>query len=1053
MWLLSRSDNGGYGLSEFYGEDNVPPYAILSHRCLQPDAAEPTFQDLWRGLGQEKPGHKKIEFCGEQAERDGLKYFWVDTCCITRENHNEHQHALRSMFHWYRRSEKCYVYLNDVHSSDTSIIPRSWDSEFYKSSWFTRGWTLQELLAPRSVEFFTCEGAPLGSKILLAEQISEITRIPASALNGRTLSHFSREERFGWSQSRETTIPEDRAYSLLGIFGVDMPIAYGEGAGGAIRRLEEAIERRNICIRDIRLSDPRDDKKRIEEAKGGLLKDAYRWALQTSEFQQWRSTEDSSILWIKGDPGKGKTMLLCGMIEELEKSSGRTPVLSYFFCQATDRRADNATAVLRGLIYMFVHQWTSLVSHFQAKHDTAGKTLFEDVNARVALADILRSMLEDPLLDGAYIVVDALDECSADRDKLLNFIVAASSIRASIKWIVSSRNWSDVEKAFRGAGQAVKLSLELNEDSISAAVTTYIQFKVKELAQRNHYDKVEQEAVQRNLECNARGTFLWVALVCQELLDVDGWEAEELSQEFPPGLEPFYRRMIGQILHSKRSKLCKEVLAVASVVRRPLSLEEMSALISGGPSNRSKPEAWVSIVEDCGSFLTLRNKAISFVHQSAKDFLVHQACSDIFQNAIGHVHHDVCTRSLTLMMKTLRRDIYELEDPGIYIDEVNPPHSSDPLAATRYSCVYWIEHLQESMTIVDKNILRNGGMLDNFLRGYYLYWLEASSLSRSMAEAQVSMSKLETLLQNEVRSLLLSVGQYANFTQAGSELSDLAHDALRFVMYFKVAIEGYPLQTYMSALLFSPKRSMVRNLYTYEGSKQITVVSPVAEQWNACLQTLEGHSDRVNSVVFSHDSTRLASASDDSTVKIWDATNGDCLQTLEGHSDRVKSVVFSHDSTRLASASDDSTVKIWDATNGDCLQTLEGHSDWVNSVVFSHDSTKLASASHDMTIKVWDARNGDCLQTLEGHNVDDLSVLFSQHLSGGGMPEGSQQPQRSLEGSIAISQDRSWVTRNSQKVLWLPSEYRPALYKVSKETVGMGTGSGRVWICRFRAAG
>jgi hypothetical protein len=113
------------------------------------------------------------------------------------------------------------------------------------------------------------------------------------------------------------------------------------------------------------------------------------------------------------------------------------------------------------------------------------------------------------------------------------------------------------------------------------------------------------------------------------------------------------------------------------------------------------------------------------------------------------------------MMKTLRRDIYELEDPGTYIDHANPPHSSDPLAATRYSCIYWIEHLQESTTIRDKNILGNGGMLDNFLRGYYLYWLEASSLSRSMAEAQVSMSKLETLLQNEVCSLLLSVG-YCN---------------------------------------------------------------------------------------------------------------------------------------------------------------------------------------------------------------------------------------------------------------------------------------------------
>jgi WD40 repeat protein len=120
----------------------------------------------------------------------------------------------------------------------------------------------------------------------------------------------------------------------------------------------------------------------------------------------------------------------------------------------------------------------------------------------------------------------------------------------------------------------------------------------------------------------------------------------------------------------------------------------------------------------------------------------------------------------------------------------------------------------------------------------------------------------------------------------------------------------------------------------------------------------------VSLVAFSHDSTRLASASSDSTVKIWDASSGDCLQTLEGHSDCVRSVAFSHDSTRLASASDDKTVKIWDASSGACLQTLEGHSDYVRSVAFSHDSTRLASSSYNSTVKIWDASSGDCLQTL-----------------------------------------------------------------------------------------
>lgn len=312
--------------------DSIPPYAILSHTWIQSDEAEPkpepTFRDLREASGREKPGYKKINFCGEQAETDGLKYFWVDACCINKENHSELSHAIRLMFRWYRASSVSYVYMSDVCGSHDSVVPRSWESEFYKSRWFTRGWTLQEPLAPRSVEFFTCEAARLGSKITLAEHISEISRVPGSALSEDTLSRFSREERFRWSQFRETSRPEDGAYSLLGVFDVDMPFAYDERAGGAIRRLEVAIERRQRCIRDVRLSYPREDKKRIEGAKGGLLKDAYCWVLQNTQFRQWRRAKDSSILWIKGDPGKGKTMLLCGMIEELEKSSGRIPVLS-----------------------------------------------------------------------------------------------------------------------------------------------------------------------------------------------------------------------------------------------------------------------------------------------------------------------------------------------------------------------------------------------------------------------------------------------------------------------------------------------------------------------------------------------------------------------------------------------------------------------------------------------------------------------------------------------------------------------------------------------------
>jgi len=540
-------------LTEFSDHDTLPPYAILSHTWFRSaaanasDIAEPTFKDLREGVGQEKHGYKKIHFCGQQARRDGLEHFWVDTCCIDKERPNELSRAIRSMFRWYRNSARCYVYLSDVHGAEQTAVARSWDSEFYKSNWFNRGWTLQELLAPRSVEFFSSEGARLGDKTSLGQQISDITNIPVSALQGEPLSHFRREDRIEWSSNRKTSLPEDIAYSLLGIFDVDMPVCYGEGAASAIVRLEAAIERRDRCIRDIRLTDPRGDKKRIEEDKGGLLKDAYSWILQNPEFQQWRSVKQSSTLWVKGDPGKGKTMLMCGIINELQKSSATTAIVPYFFCQATDRRTNTATAVLRGLIYMLVCQQPSLISYVQRDYDTAGKSLFDDVNARVTLIGILGSMLSDSLLDGAYVVVDALDECSVDLPQLLEFIANQSSGDLCVKWVVSSRNDPYIEKILNNATQAVKLSLELNEASVASAVTAYIDYKVDHLARKHGYERHERIAVRSNLVSNAHNTFLWVALVCQELDQYSGWEAEEMSIQFPSGLNPLYRRMLEHI--------------------------------------------------------------------------------------------------------------------------------------------------------------------------------------------------------------------------------------------------------------------------------------------------------------------------------------------------------------------------------------------------------------------------------------------------------------------------------------------------------------------------
>jgi hypothetical protein len=244
MRLLEIQHDGTIALTEdLIGADNVPAYAILSHTWLP--GQEVTFDEFKRGLGRDKAGFDKIRFCAQQAQGDGLRYFWVDTCCINKADHVELQHAINSMFRWYQEATRCYVLLTDVLNARPAINRVSdmpaWEGEFRRSRWFTRGWTLQELLAPRVVSFYARDWTHLGDRYNLKQLIHEITGIPCPALAGARLDTFSVEQRLSWSSNRQTTREEDKAYSLLGIFGVFTFLNYGEGETNAFRRLRKAI--------------------------------------------------------------------------------------------------------------------------------------------------------------------------------------------------------------------------------------------------------------------------------------------------------------------------------------------------------------------------------------------------------------------------------------------------------------------------------------------------------------------------------------------------------------------------------------------------------------------------------------------------------------------------------------------------------------------------------------------------------------------------------------------------------------------------------------------
>jgi hypothetical protein len=237
MYLLRIHRNGQLHLEDFSKGDK-PPYAILSHTWGQDDE-EVSFRDLKDGSAQKKAGYGKIAFCAKQAAKDNLAYFWVDTCCIDQSNSSKVSEAIISMYDWYQEATRCYVHMSDVLWKDNSSARNNeWMSAFKKSRWFTRGWTLQELIAPNSVQFFSREGKLLGDKRDLMQEVHDITGIAVEVLDGKKqLFQLDYYKRISWMTHRQTQREEDRAYALQGILGVRMIPQYGEKVEYAMSRL------------------------------------------------------------------------------------------------------------------------------------------------------------------------------------------------------------------------------------------------------------------------------------------------------------------------------------------------------------------------------------------------------------------------------------------------------------------------------------------------------------------------------------------------------------------------------------------------------------------------------------------------------------------------------------------------------------------------------------------------------------------------------------------------------------------------------------------------
>ncbi|KAI0884183.1 vegetative incompatibility protein HET-E-1 [Annulohypoxylon maeteangense] len=1004
MRLLQRNDNGVFELTRHFAVEELPSYAILSHTWLSENDQEVSYDDLIQSNAESKPtGYSKIQFCGEQAAKDGLEYFWLDTCCINRNSSAELQEAITTMFVWYRNATRCYAYLTDVSvkktpRSVTADEPtRPWELAFRRSRWFTRGWTLQELLAPASVEFFSAEGIRLGDKKSLQSVIHEITGIPYEALRGDAVTNFTVDQRLSWAANRQTKRKEDKAYCLLGLFNIFMPLLYGEG-DHAFERLRQEIDRkdaenakRDYLLTTLPVASEAAFNSRHNQHEPTCLPNTRMELLL--EIEHWlESPDERCIFWLNGIAGTGKSTVARTVARTYYN---RGKLGANFFFSRGGGDLGNAiklvTTLSRQLAARLPPVRPYICEAIDGQEDVMGLSL-KDQWQRLIINPLSKLHFNHPR-PTVLIVIDALDECENEGDvriliRTLSTARTLTNIRLRI--FVTSRPEILIRHGFTKIPEVEREVFALHEispDIVDRDLSIFFE---------NHFSAIREERgfdddwpgmriIKRLVEISC-GLFIWASTACRFIREgrrlaksrikilINGYRSGAGPEK---QLDLIYtnvlRNSIQQDYNEKEKEelygMLREVLGSIVILCSPLSMESLAKLLAI-PLDDIK-----DTLADLHTIFNIPPQTsypLRLHHPTFRDFLLNkERCSDLdFWVDEKQAHQALADSCLALMSKKLKSDICGLGSPGTLVDDIDPDLIERCISPDlQYACLYWVEHCRQS-----GRRLADGDPIDRFFREHFLHWLEAINLMGKSAEMGAIIRLYHALLMPDANPRQLP----------------FVKDARRFIFKFQNIIKRAPLQTYCAALSFVPSTNELKFQFRSQMHPWIKGIR-IAE---ADVPAAKDEFNYVSDLAFTPDSKQIASGSNFEAVRFWDVASKTTLAKYEGATDKMSSVAISPDGMTIAAGSDDFTVMAWDIKTRALRYSIKAHSGWVNSVFFSPDGKILASGAMDETIALWDALTGREIKRIDNQSSCVNTATFS--------PDGSLIATGSVDGMIRL---------------------------------------------------